>query len=171
MTVARSPWKGSLQEALERAADEAALQLSAEQREKVWQLNVALQERNGAILVGASRSGKTTVWKLLQRALSHLHAYLPSRPHGLSPSSIAPMGFREPTVHIMCPTAMDKSRFVGWMDLDTGEWHDGVLTQTARTVTRDSGTQPQWIVCDGEIDPEWMESLNSVLDDNRHLTI
>lgn len=56
------------------------------------------------------------------------------------------------------------------MDMDTREWFDGVLTAAAREVVRDSGTSA-WIICDGDIDPEWIEALNSVLDDNRLVSL
>lgn len=60
-------------------------------------------------------------------------------------------------------------QLLGHIDVDTREWTDGVLTSSSREVVRESGDIHSWIVCDGDIDPEWIESLNSVLDDNRQV--
>lgn len=58
-------------------------------------------------------------------------------------------------------------QLLGHIDIDTREWTDGVLTFSARQVVKEPVEVHSWIVCDGDIDPEWIESLNSVLDDNR----
>ena len=55
-------------------------------------------------------------------------------------------------------------QLLGQIDMDTREWSDGVLTNAARQVVREPIDIQSWIVCDGDIDPEWIESLNSVLD-------
>ena len=47
----------------------------------------------------------------------------------------------------------------------------GVLTYAARQVVKQPQEVQSWIICDGDIDPEWIESLNSVLDDNHLLTL
>ncbi|GIY57770.1 cytoplasmic dynein 2 heavy chain 1, partial [Caerostris extrusa] len=63
--------------------------------------------------------------------------------------------------------AIPKPQLLGYIDLDTREWHDGVDL----TSNKEQDDVSSWIICDGDIDPEWIESLNSVLDDNRLLTM
>lgn len=61
------------------------------------------------------------------------------------------------------------------MNNDTREWKDGVLTATARAIVASASQSESlthhYVVSDGDIDPEWIESLNSVLDDNHLLTL
>ncbi|KAJ8297986.1 LOW QUALITY PROTEIN: hypothetical protein KUTeg_024517 [Tegillarca granosa] len=66
---------------------------------------------------------------------------------------------------------VNEIQLLGQIDMDTREWTDGVLTYSARQVVKEPIEIQSWIICDGDIDPEWIESLNSVLDDNRLLTM
>ena len=54
----------------------------------------------------------------------------------------------------MNPKSMHRERLLGHMDIDTREWSDGVLTDAARKVVKESADVRCWIVCDGDVDPE-----------------
>ena len=71
----------------------------------------------------------------------------------------------------MNPKAMSRVQLLGYMDHNTREFNEGVLTYAARQVIKEPQEVLSWIICDGDIDPKWIESLNSVLDDNRLLTL
>ncbi|KAM3616882.1 uncharacterized protein V6R79_025341 [Siganus canaliculatus] len=140
-----------LMHALEEVYKEARLELIPSQLKKALELNEQLRQRMGVVIVGPSGAGKSTLWRMLRAALSKTGKVVKQ--------------------YTMNPKAMPRQQLLGHIDMDTREWADGVLTHSARNVVREPQEVSSWIVCDGDIDPEWIESLNSVLDDNRLLTM
>jgi dynein heavy chain, axonemal len=62
------------------------------------------------------------------------------------------------------------------MNPKTKEWKDGVLSVIMRDMNKNNGPYKasqfyKWIILDGDIDPEWIESCNTVMDDNKVLTL
>lgn len=124
--------------------------------------------RHGVMLVGPPGTGKTTVYQTLLKALSLVDGI-------------------KSEVHVIDPKTVKKEKLYGVLDPNTLEWTDGVFTKTLRRVVdAASATAPAdapnantqsltdkryWIVFDGDVDPEWAENLNSVLDDNKILTL
>lgn len=77
-------------------------------------------------------------------------------------------------VYRIDPKAIEKDKLYGTLDGTTLEWTDGVFTFILRTILdnqKGESERRHWIIFDGDVDPEWAENLNSVLDDNKMLTL
>ncbi|KAJ1659203.1 dynein heavy chain [Dispira simplex] len=142
---------------------EALAQVCAEQRlvvgplwiEKVIQLYQIQNIHHGLMMVGPSGSGKTKAWRVLLTALERVENV-------------------EGVAYVIDPKAISKDDLYGTLDPTTREWTDGLFTHVLRKIVdnvRGESTKRHWIVFDGDVDPEWVENLNSVLDDNRLLTL
>lgn len=73
--------------------------------------------------------------------------------------------------HMINPKSQSLDILMGKLDGETQEWSDGIVPAVMRQAGRGRVDQRQWIVFDGPLEAEWVENLNSVLDDNRKLTL
>ncbi|KAK6637824.1 hypothetical protein RUM44_008246 [Polyplax serrata] len=137
--------------ALKSSYEDLGLQYNEIQIKKCIELYEQMQQRMGVALVGPSGTGKTTIIKLLRTALQKLGRVVKHC--------------------VLNPKSMERTQFFGQVDVDTRQWNEGVLTATALKLNSENPGVLSWLICDGDIDPDWVEALNSVLDDNRLLTL
>ncbi|XP_018428368.1 PREDICTED: dynein heavy chain 2, axonemal [Nanorana parkeri] len=149
---------GKLREQIEEELRLSGLQITPFTVTKVIQLYETKTSRHSSMIVGRTCSGKTTTWRCLQSALSALHR------NGDTNYNLV----REFPLN---PKAVSLGELYGEYDLTTNEWTDGILSSLMRTACADERPDEKWIVFDGPVDTLWIESMNSVMDDNKVLTL
>jgi len=69
------------------------------------------------------------------------------------------------------PKAFTSQEMYGVKNM-TGEWTTGIFSEIWRRCNEKKPNKPvNWIICDGPVDAIWIENLNTVLDDNKVLTL
>jgi dynein heavy chain len=68
------------------------------------------------------------------------------------------------------PKVVHSRDLYGYM-MPSKEWKDGLLSKLLRSYADMESTNPKYIILDGDLDANWIESMNSVMDDNKILTL
>ncbi|KAG6451921.1 hypothetical protein O3G_MSEX007393 [Manduca sexta] len=147
-----------LETAISAEMRQAGLQPMKAALHKVIQTFETKNSRHSSILLGDTNTAKSVSWKMLACTISRL--YREKVP-----------GFDNVQTFPINPKALTLGELYGEYNLATGEWKDGVLSSIMRNTCQDESPDQKWIIFDGPVDAIWIENLNSVMDDNKLLTL
>ena len=75
-------------------------------------------------------------------------------------------------LYVMNAKACTVVELYGTLDPVTRDWTDGLLSCIFREINKPTDkNERKYIVFDGDVDALWVENMNSVMDDNRLLTL
>ena len=141
-----------IEAAIKKVVDDRKLIHHTTWVKKVVQLYETVEVRHGLMVIGASGGGKTEMFAVLMAALS-AHRSIPYRMQKYNPKAVR------------------AQELYGEVDPLSGEWTTGVFAAIWTKANQRANKFDTWILADGPVDAIWIEDLNTVLDDNRILTL
>jgi dynein heavy chain len=151
---------GSLKDAIENQLRKANKQAPESFVIKIIQLLETMLVRHGNMLVGMAATGKTTVYQILAAALTQLHD-----------DGGDQIWHQKVSCYALNPKAITEGELYGAVSRATGDFTDGIVPIIVRAAKDDTTLSKKWIVFDGPVDAVWIESMNTVLDDNKMLCL
>jgi dynein heavy chain len=139
-------------DAVEEVIDQNKMMLIPTQVDKVVQMYETMMTRHSTMIVGPTGGGKTVVINTLAQSQTKL---------GLATK-----------IYTLNPKACSVIELYGILDPNTRDWTDGLLSNIFREINKPTDKKERrYILYDGDVDALWIENMNSVMDDNKLLTL
>ncbi|XP_067910594.1 dynein axonemal heavy chain 10 isoform X6 [Heterodontus francisci] len=122
------------------------------QVDKVVQMYETMMTRHTTMVVGPTGGGKTVVINTLCQAQTRLSLVT--------------------KLYTLNSKAVSVIELYGILDPVTRDWTDGILSNIFRDINKPTDKKERrYILFDGDVDALWVENMNSVMDDNKLLTL
>ncbi|XP_067862341.1 dynein axonemal heavy chain 10 [Heptranchias perlo] len=139
-------------DAVEQTLEDNHYILLPVQVDKVVQMYETMMTRHTTMVVGPTGGGKTVVINTLCQAQTRL---------GLVTK-----------LYTLNSKAVSVIELYGILDPVTRDWTDGILSNIFRDINKPTDKKERrYILFDGDVDALWVENMNSVMDDNKLLTL
>jgi dynein heavy chain len=125
---------------------------------KIIQLYEMITVRHGLMVVGPPFAGKTSAIRILAAGMAEL-------------AEKGVEGWYKTIMQTVNPKSVTLAQLYGTFDEISGDWTDGILPVAYRTLATMDPKDRRWLIFDGPVDAIWIESMNTVLDDNRKLCL
>ena len=153
---------------IEQCTEEMGLTVEDDFTLRIVQLSELLAIRHCIFLMGVTGGGRTEVYRVLAKAIQK-GVNLPE--NQIVNDYLRSCNKSKVVIRDINPKSISTQEFYGYVNMSTREWKDGMMSYYMRELATIPDEDPKWIILDGDLDANWIESMNSTMDDNRLLTL